>query len=78
MSKCCNQGSARLRNNQDRKRQLIQDTRGSINDGAATLRNEWRSLQEEGPLHVNQIPIVILFYSYFFQPVGILLLTLAG
>ena len=36
-----------------RKRHLIQDTRGSINDGAATLRNEWRSLHEEGPPHVN-------------------------
>ena len=24
-----------------------------INDGAATLRHEWRSLPEEGPPHVN-------------------------
>ena len=29
------------------------DTRGSINDDAATLDTEWRSLQEEGPPHVT-------------------------
>ena len=34
---------------------LIQDTRGSINDGAATLRHVWRSRQEEGPPHVSTI-----------------------
>ena len=34
------------------KRQLNQDTRGSINDGAAALQNEWRSLPDEGPPHV--------------------------
>ena len=38
---------------QPRIRLLIQDTRGSINDGAATLRHEWRSLLEEGPPHVT-------------------------
>ena len=35
---------------------LIQDTRGSINDGAATLRHVWRSRQEEGPPHVSTTP----------------------
>ena len=40
------------RNNQDQELSPHQDTRGSINDDAAALYIEWRSLQEEGPPHV--------------------------
>ena len=46
-------------------RQLIQDTRGSIKDGAATLRHKWRSLPEEGPPHVKLNTIKSQFEIYF-------------
>ena len=36
-----------------RNHHFIKDTWGGINDDAATLHSEWRSLLEEGPPHVN-------------------------
>ena len=44
-----------------RNRHFIKDTRGSINDDAATLYSEWRSLQEEGPPHVKAINERLLY-----------------
>ena len=38
-----------------RNHHFIKDTRRSINDDAATLYSEWRSLHEEGPPHVSSI-----------------------